>query len=180
MIINGPGLEKICLPGLRTTKAQSQTGQLLCYLLSEQHHIRACYKWNFNFLASLYSWGHYVGKPEVETHFPPSSEKSQTIGFLRNTGLGPLEINVGPFIGPPTRWPGFSVIKKIKKTFSDSASTFYYYQCTYSICSITIGIILGLSIYSVLIFMFAISKNACDTVHMRGKKCLGLCCALMR
>ena len=58
--------------------------------------------------------------PESKPISKPSSEKSQTIGFLRNTGLGPLEINVGPFIGPPTRWPGFSGIKK-KKTFSDRA-----------------------------------------------------------
>ena len=53
----------------RPACASAQTDQRLCYSLIEKNHILTCYEGNFNFLASLCSWGDwfetcYVGNPE--------------------------------------------------------------------------------------------------------------------
>ena len=53
----------------RPACASAQSDQRLCYSLFGKYHINACYKWNFNFLASHCSWAgwfesHFVGNPE--------------------------------------------------------------------------------------------------------------------
>ena len=41
----------------RPACTSSQSDQCLCYSFIGKHHIWACYRWTFNFLASLCSWG---------------------------------------------------------------------------------------------------------------------------
>ena len=53
----------------RPACASAQSDQCLCYSLFEKYHVKACYKRNFKFLASLCSWGdwfesHFVWNPE--------------------------------------------------------------------------------------------------------------------
>ena len=53
----------------RPACASTQTDQRLCYSLFEKCHISTCYKRNFNFLASLCSWGDWF-----ESHFVRNSK----------------------------------------------------------------------------------------------------------
>ena len=53
----------------RPACASAQTDQCLCYSLIRKYHVCTCYERNFNFLASLCSWGDwfetgFVGNPE--------------------------------------------------------------------------------------------------------------------
>ena len=53
----------------RPACAFAQSDQRLCYSLLGKYHMWTCYRWKFNFLASLCSWGiwfetRYVGNPE--------------------------------------------------------------------------------------------------------------------
>ena len=53
----------------RPACASAQSDQRLCYSLFEMYYMLTCYRWNFNFLASLCSWGdlfetRFVGNPE--------------------------------------------------------------------------------------------------------------------
>ena len=53
----------------RPACASAQSDQRLWYSLFGKHHMLTCYRWNFNFLASLCSWGdwfetRFVGHPE--------------------------------------------------------------------------------------------------------------------
>ena len=41
----------------RPACASAQSDQRLCYSLFKKYHMLTCYRWNFNFLASLRSWG---------------------------------------------------------------------------------------------------------------------------
>ena len=52
-------------------QSRRRLSQLLCYLPFGQYHILTCYKRNFNFLASLCSWGdwfesHFVRTPKTD------------------------------------------------------------------------------------------------------------------
>ena len=38
----------------------AQTDQHLCYSLFGKYHIWTCYRWNFNIVASFWSWGDFV------------------------------------------------------------------------------------------------------------------------
>ena len=53
----------------RPACASAQSDQCLCYSLFRKDHMEACYEGNFNFLASLCSWGdlfetRFVGNPK--------------------------------------------------------------------------------------------------------------------
>ena len=53
----------------RPACVSAQSDQRLCYSLFRKYHMQTCYRWNFNFLASLCNWGdwfetHFVGHPE--------------------------------------------------------------------------------------------------------------------
>ena len=47
----------------------AQSDQHLCYALFEKYHMQTCFRWNFNLVASLCSWGdwfetRFLGNPE--------------------------------------------------------------------------------------------------------------------
>ena len=53
----------------RPACASAQSDKRLCYSLFGKYHTKTCFKWNLNFLVSLFSWGDwfetcFVGNPE--------------------------------------------------------------------------------------------------------------------
>ena len=77
----------VCEPQRRRPAcASAQSDQRLCYSLFGMYHVLTCYRWTFNFLASLWSWRdwfgtRFVGNPEdrfsrVEAHITLDNNKA--------------------------------------------------------------------------------------------------------